>query len=131
MLAVQINDYKNPGRSIMHGDNNLKNIEIAVTTLVSVLSQFSTSPELSKNAYLLELSNAIPNFKPVYKSYQSFQQALDASWIKLNSLSLLQKKILIDSIEKAEINSNITQTTEQREIFRTICASIHVPILVN
>lgn len=131
MLDVQINDYRYPDRCIMHGDNNLKDVEAEITTLFSVLSQFSTSPELAKNAYLSELTNATSNFKPVYKSYPSFQQALDASWPKLNSLSITQKKILIDSIENASINNNITQTTEQREIFRTICASIHVPIIVN
>ncbi len=132
LLARQIsqllNETKSPGAVVTFGNKRISHMPEATMLVLSVLAQHghedleSTQEAFQKGAKKIELVGEL-------QGLENWQGRMDEALSKLNNLRMDEKKNFVLALsEVAASDGRII--TEEYELLRTICASLHVPLPV-
>lgn len=126
-FETQIQDKTRPDKVILHGNRSLSSQKHHAITLLSVLAMHGgnniSSAKLALNKGLLSLDWHEADIQ----IEKDWPKQLDRALLKLNSLKASEKRNLVIALAKV-ILSDEKVTTQEHELLRAICASLHIPL---
>ena len=127
VITMQLHEAANPNSSKLHGKRKLADCEAEVFDVISVLAAHGhddvhdTQKAYQQGVQGLGLSES--NVLIV----QDWVSRLDKAVEVLNELTPIDKNKLVEALART-VNADNKLVTEEHEMFRAICASIHVPL---
>jgi len=115
---------------VPHGTLSLEDVQQEINVLFTTLAQLGAQDQHSaKTAYEAGMALALPMRVHEYTPLSDWPRRLSDALRRLEQLSPLAKKNLIDGLVKT-ISSDAVMTEAEAELLRTVCALLHCPLPV-
>ena len=116
---------------VPHGTLSLDDVQGDINVLFAALAQLGSQDEHNaRTAYEAGITAVLPMRRPDYRPLADWPRQLSDALARLEQLSPLAKKTLIDGLVKT-ITSDEVMTEAESELLRTVCALLHCPLPVT
>ncbi|MFK8031264.1 MAG: M48 family metallopeptidase [Gammaproteobacteria bacterium] len=127
-ITLHLNEAKYPSSVVTYGNEKLDELPAETALVLSVLAKHGHAESGAAEAAYAK-GAAVVNLDHPFRYPENWYDDMDEALEKLNELRLDQKKALVLSLSEIVTNDGVV-VSEEHEMMRAICASIHVPLPV-